>query len=314
MTDSVEPGARSAPGDSFYRQLIDTVTDGVYFVDLESRISYWNRTAERITGYSKDEVLGRVCQDTPLRHVDGTGSLLCGERCPLGATCRDGESRRAEVFLHHKAGHRIPVSVRATPIFHRDGMLLGAAEVFSDESSRVEAARRVQELQELAFLDPLTGVGNRRFCDHVLEQRLAEFRRHGWPFGVLFLDIDRFKEVNDAHGHDLGDAVLKTVGRSLTYAVRESDFVGRWGGEEFLVVSVQPGLTGLRAAAERARVVVADSEVRDASGAVRISVSIGATLVRPGDDAESIVRRADSLMFRSKAAGRNLTTLDDSPV
>lgn len=298
------------PNEAFYRDLIDGLNDGVYFVDLERRITFWNRAAERITGFSRQDVLGHLCPDNFLRHVDETGRALCSDGCPLTATCLDGQSRQARIFLHHKEGHRIPVLVKAAPIRDPEGVIVGAVEIFTDESSRIESIRRVEELEQIAFLDPLTGVGNRRFCEHVLDQRIAEFLRHDWPFGVLFLDVDNFKSVNDVHGHDVGDMVLETVSRTLTHGIRSADFVGRLGGDEFVVVAVRSDLEGLKIAAERLRMAVAASEAQGPLGAVSVTVSVGATMARSGDDVATLLKRADDLMYRSKELGRNRVTLD----
>ncbi len=314
MTTITSSGFGPIPTDAFYRELIDGLNDGVYFVDLERRITYWNQAAERITGYAKEEVVGRFCHENLLRHVDGEGHELCGDGCPLAATCVDGKARQAPVFLHHREGHRVPVLVKAAPIRDIEGAIRGAVEVFTDESTRVESIRRVEELEQIAFLDALTGVGNRRFCEHVLDQRLAELRRHGWPFGFLFLDVDHFKSVNDVHGHDVGDAVLQTVAKTLMHAVRAGDFVGRWGGEEFVIIAVRAEIEGVRTAAERLRMAVAASEAAAATGPVRVTVSMGAAMARPEDDVTSLVKRADSLMYQSKESGRNRVTVEGSPI
>ena len=102
--------------EGFFRELIDNSTEGIYFLDRARRITYWNRGAERLTGYPADEVVGRCCADGLLQHMDPNGRLLCNDGCPMEATMRDGRERAAEIFLHHKQGHRVPITVRAFPI------------------------------------------------------------------------------------------------------------------------------------------------------------------------------------------------------
>ena len=111
--------------DDVEQAVMDNLYDGVYYVDLGRRIHYWNRGAERLTGYADADVIGQFCFDNILNHVDGSGTTLCRSFCPLAATMRDGGPREAEVFLRHRKGHRVPVQVRTTPVRSRDGTVIG---------------------------------------------------------------------------------------------------------------------------------------------------------------------------------------------
>lgn len=295
---------------AFYRDILDHLYDGVYFVDEHRTITYWNKGAERITGHEGEEVIGRRCADGLLQHVDEAGRRLCGRRCPLLRTMHDGASREAHVFLHHADGHRIPVRVRASPMYDDSGRVVGAVETFSDNSSLVNALKRIHELDDAALRDPLTQVGNRRFADLRLESSLNEFRGHGLHHGVLFVDIDRFKTVNDEYGHVVGDKVLVAVGRTMQSNLRTTDFVARWGGEEFVAIVFNVDEARLAALAENIRILVGRSTVLTDDAQVSVTVSIGGTLMHPDDDRESLVARADALMYRSKSEGRNRVTLD----
>ncbi len=298
--------------ESFYRDLVENLHDGVYFVDLERRITYWNSGATRITGYSAAEAVGRRCADNLLVHVDEQGTRLCEAGCPLAATYLDGRAREAEVFLRHRDGHRVPVLVRASPMRDGDGRIIGAVEVFSDRTAQEEASLRAEELRRMALLDALTEVANRRYLEMLIHSRLAELERYGWHVGLLFVDVDHFKEVNDSHGHAVGDQALRMVARTLSSGARSFDVVGRWGGEEFVVLLVNVRPEELAAVAERLRVLVASASLDLPSGSLSVTVSMGATLAREDDTAETLVSRADRLMYRSKRTGRNCLTADVS--
>lgn len=295
--------------DRFFKDLIDNLSEGVYFLDRSRRITYWNRGAERLTGYPAAEVLGRRCADGLLQHMDAGGRLLCSDGCPMEATMRDGRERAAEVFLHHKDGHRVPITVRAVPIRGVGGETVGAVEVFNDISGQVLAAERIKELETLSLVDPLTGTGNRRYSEIQLDSRLAEHRRYGLPLGLLFVDVDRFKAVNDRYGHAAGDDVLRVVGKTFAGAVRGGDFLGRWGGEEFVVIVGGADAQRLPEAAQRLRALVARSSVPSVPG-LEVTVSIGVTEARAGDTAETLVARADALMYEAKKQGRNRVVSD----
>jgi diguanylate cyclase (GGDEF)-like protein/PAS domain S-box-containing protein len=290
--------------DNFYKSLIDNLTEGIYFLDRERRITYWNGGAERLTGYPAEEVLGRCCADGLLQHVDTAGRLLCHDGCPMQAAMSDGREREAEVYLHHKAGHRVPITVRAVPIRGPGGAIVGAVEIFNDASRQVRAEERIRELEALSLLDPLTGAGNRRYAEISLASRLSEKRRYGLPVGLLFVDLDGFKAVNDRFGHAAGDEALRVVGRTLAAALRAGDFFGRWGGEEFIVLI--GGLEGrrLRDAGDRLRALIAQSSVPSVPD-LGVTVSIGVTEARSDDTLESLVARADERMYEAKRHGRN---------
>jgi diguanylate cyclase (GGDEF)-like protein len=161
---------------------------------------------------------------------------LCGKLCPLLATIRDGRHREAHAFLRHKDGHRKPVCVRAAPLRDEGATIIGAVETFHDDSAVVDTRRHAQELERASMRDSLTGVGNRRLGEVVLDGHLQQHRRLERPFGVLFIDIDRFKNVNDTFGHETGDDALRVVAHTLAATSRNQDQVIRWGGEEFLVL------------------------------------------------------------------------------
>jgi diguanylate cyclase (GGDEF)-like protein/PAS domain S-box-containing protein len=298
------------PQSEFFKSILDNLYDGVYFLDLDRRITYWNNGAERITGFSGDDVLGKHCSEGLLIHMDPEANSLCStDRCPALKAMRSDEPCEAELFCQHKAGYKVPVVTRVSPI-KEDGEVIGAVEVFSDNTLHLEDRRRIGELEKLALLDPLTGVGNRRHAQTQIEFRLTELRGEGWQFGILYLDIDHFKEVNDTYGHDAGDAVLKAVARTIRNVTRAEEIVARWGGEEFVVaIDGVSSAAEMTPVAEKLRRLIEGSVVVHGGAAIRITVSIGMTRALEDDTTASVVARADALMYRSKEAGRNRVTV-----
>lgn len=289
---------------SLYKQLLDHVHDGVYFVDTNREILYWNNGAQRITGYSAEEVVGSSCADNILVHVDEHGEELCHGFCPLLMTMGDTKDHHAEVYLHHKDGHRIPVSVHVTPIHNEDGEVVGCVETFH-ESSIGPDPLYIKELEKASLLDPLTQVANRRYIEMKLASSMEEFRRYGVPFGIIFADIDNFKAINDTYGHLVGDDVLKMVARTLQHNVRTTDLVGRWGGEEFLIIASHVSFQNLKKLADKLRTMIDTSFLSTRDIFVRMTMTFGATMVRADDTEETLMERADRLMYRGKTGGRN---------
>ena len=298
-----------SPSEAFYEKLIDNLYDGVYFVDTGRVITYWNKACERITGYTREQVVGRSCSDNILNHCTEAGGELCKDGCPLTASILDGSPREADVFLHHADGHRIPVRVRVSPMQDENGRIIGAVETFSNNSDLFSSRSQVHYLEEISTRDALTGVGNRLFGEARLKAAFLEYSLTHRPFGLLFIDLDNFKRANDTYGHELGDRLLRMVAGTMHNNLRGNDVVIRWGGEEFLVLLEIPEAENLLRVAEKLRNLIAHSRIQSGGQNVSVSASIGASLVLPEDTPESLVARTDGLMYASKTHGRNRVSL-----
>ena len=295
----------------FHKSLIDNLYDGVYFVDTNRLITYWNKGAERITGYKPHEVVGKFCHSNMLDHVTDSGNHLCTEGCPLMATIKDGEPREAEVHLRHADGYRVPVLVRTTPIYDEQNQVIGAVEVFSNNHSLFKMKRRVDELEKDVFFDALTNVGNRKLLEMKIGTAIHEYHHHHHAsFGLLFIDVDHFKSINDTYGHQEGDNILRNVAKSLSSHLRSTDICGRWGGEEFVVLLYDVNLKSLAQIAEKLHAMIANSSINVNGEKVSVTASIGGAIVHETDTMESIIERADQLMYQSKQTGRNRVTLE----
>lgn len=299
------------PEPEFYKTLLDNLSDGVYFVDKDRLITYWNKGAERITGFKADKVAGFFCGDNILNHVDANGVILCGEHCPLKACMEDGIPREADVFLHHANGHRLPVTVRANPIKDADGNIIGAVETFSNSLEIMAVRNELNELRHSYLTDTLTGIGNREFLEGRLRALIAEYQnREKTIAGILFIDIDQFKNINDTFGHDVGDTVLQMVSDTLHRNMRKSDVIGRWGGEEFMAILYDiASMNALVMVAEKMRMLVEHSSLDFEGTQISTTISIGGTLMQPDDTVDSLFHRVDQLMYHSKQFGRNRVTL-----
>jgi diguanylate cyclase (GGDEF)-like protein/PAS domain S-box-containing protein len=294
----------------FYRQLLEHIADGVYFVDRQRRIHYWNAGAEQISGFSREEVVGRRCQDGVLNHVDMDGRPLCNGACPLVECICDRQQHEGFVFLHHKSGRRVPVKVRTQPMFNAEGEVIGAVEIFSDATAEFEMRRRTEAMHQMAFFDHLTGLPNRRYVEMTLRSLLTEATPPSKPFGILLFDLDRLKTINDTYGHNAGDEALHTVGQALASALRPTDVVGRWGGDEYLAAVHGVNAAILGALARRTVKTACGRRLSVVTQEVQLSISAGATLVRPGESLEQLVKRADELLYRSKAQGGGRATME----
>lgn len=307
-------------GINLYREMLENIDVGVYFVDNDRQITFWNKGAEEITGFMQNEVVGAYCYNNILNHVDEKGTKMCLLGCPLKATTMDGKTREQVVYLHHKDGHRLKVKVKAFPI-REDGKIVGAVEIFESCAENevqkqdikpdiADSDYTVEELKVLALYDQLTGLPNRRYLESIIKLRFSEYEMIGIPFGILFIDIDNFRVFNNTYGHDIGDKVLKTVATTYGSAIRKQDYIGRWGGEEFIGIFPMVTDEELRNIAEKIRMLVEYSVLREKDGKeYNITISVGGTVVKDGDDIDSIVKRADEQMYISKENGKNRVTI-----
>jgi diguanylate cyclase (GGDEF)-like protein/PAS domain S-box-containing protein len=291
--------------------VFDCLQDGVYILDADGRIVYWNKAAERISGFPADMVVGKRCSDNILRHVAADGTQLCIEGCPMLATIRDGLPRRAEIFLYHRKGHRVPVLVRSVPLREADGRIRFAVEVFTDQTQTMSYHRQLTRLANMAFNDALTELPNRRMFNRALQAKLHETRLMGLRLGVMLMDLDHFKRINDQFGHDVGDQALQLVARTLDHNFRGEDLVARWGGEEFAALVVGTDEAALTELAQRIRALVASSRLQTAMGRVELKVSIGTAVARTGESPRRLLGRVDRLLYRAKANGRDCVMSDD---
>ena len=307
MSDILDP-----TDNELHKTIVENLADGVYLVDRDRTITYWNRGAERISGYDSGQLVGHRCYDNILGHLDSRGNSLCLSACPLAQTMDDGEPREVALWLTHADGHRKPVRVRTAPVRDASGQVIGAVEVFSDDSAVLRVKEDADRARRDALTDDLTGLPNRRLFDAALAGRLENLVRYGWGFGLLIADIDHFKTVNDTLGHVFGDAVLTGVAATLRGAVRAGDVLARWGGDEFAVLVEAPNGADLLDAAQRLCALVGQSEVRLAGTSRGVRVSVGGTRAQPDDSAETIFARADGALYHAKQSGRNRIEIAES--
>ena len=279
------------------RKVFDNMPEGVLVTDTEATILAVNPAFEQSTGYAPQEVIGQHVRTLKSGHHDQ--AFYQG----LWQQLLSQGQWQGEIWNRRKTGEIYPEWLTISALKNDAGETTHYAGIFSDINTQQHIQQR---LQRLAYYDTLTDLPNRAyFYDH-LEQELHRAKRDGTVFGVMFLDFDRFKNINDTLGHSIGDAVLKNIAIRLKENVRDSDTVARLGGDEFVVL-----LPELKEA--RHAIMVADklmsSFVEPVSVDGRdlfVTASVGiSTYPFDGDDAETLVKNADTAMYHSKELGRN---------
>lgn len=289
--------------------IVNHIADGVYVVDMNRRISLWNKAAERITGFTPKEVEGGCCADGLLTHTDVDGQSLCKGNCPLASTLADGEPRQAIVNLHHKSGHRIPVHVDISPVRNEQGQVIGAVETFRECSDVIAMRSAIEHLKHWGCVDVQSGLASRRLVEGRLAERQQEMQRYGWTFGILLIEIDMFKEVRARWGEDGLTAAIRMAGMCVSNSLRSLDTVGRWDDETFLAIVANTSVDGLLTIAERVRTMVDTAYRVTGDGEIHVTVSVGAAAADARDNVASLLLKAQKCLYRSRTQGRNRVTI-----
>lgn len=284
------------------QSVVDEVDDGVYFVDRERRIVYWNRGAENIAGYLAQDVEGRFCHNDMLMHCDSEGKGLCGEGCPLAEVMKDGKPRSIVVFLRHRQGHRLPVRVRAHAIHDSRGEIVGALELFEKAPpSRGEPAAP----ESLGSLYESTGAATREYGEMKLDHALAVMKRFGAPAGWIAIELDHVAELEHRYGHGFIEAAMKIAAQSLDANVGAHDVLTHWDRIGFRVLAQDTSQGQLAKLAQKLAVMVEASNVEWWGDPLSVTASESAVLADETDTVESLERRARQLLQQRRALPRN---------
>lgn len=275
--------------------------DAVTMIDSSGKVTFWNPAAEKMFGYAASEIIGcnPEARLVPARYREtlhasfpqfvqyGTGTLL-------GAT--------TELYALRQNGSEFPVEISISAVKIRDNW--HAVAIVRDITVRKLAE---EQLQQLATTDTLTGAYNRRRFNEVLAAEILRAKRYGTPFGIIILDVDYFKHINDTYGHPSGDRVLVQLSSIISNNLRKTDVFARWGGEEFVILTSNCAIVCPRQISEKLRAFI---ETHPFPVVGKVTCSFGVTEFRQGDDLESIVKRADDCLYRAKEAGRNRVESD----
>ncbi len=239
------------------REDLEHVQEGVYFVDLERRINYWNRSAERISGFLRHQVLGRFCMDGDLLvHCDEHGTILCKSGCPLAGTMVDRQCRQKILYLRHRQGHRLPVRVRAVPLVGPEGELVGAMEVFT--TVRPAAHHRDSQAR----------------------------------YGLLWFELDGLAELPRQVGRDAIRHLISSLARTLKDAINSESAACEWEQGQYVVVLGGDEAEHPDREAERLRHLLEESRIPWWGDHLGGAVRAGATHLEPSEEGLSALERA----------------------
>lgn len=272
--------------------------DAIVITDEGGSIIYWNPSAERMFGYKSQEAIGMELQ----KLLALNDSFLSKLKDLINKSGQSSQISKFEFETKRRDGSSIEVELSLSTVIINGKW--HAIAIFRDITER-KKNERLLFLQ--AITDPLTGIYNRRYIIQMIENEVLRFKRTGKPFSLIIFDLDHFKKINDTFGHAAGDMTLKKVADVIKKRIRKTDILGRWGGEEFIILLPETPIENATSLA---------NELKDKLEGVsfpkigRITASFGVTSSRPEDDVDSIISRADELLYKGKASGRNCVISD----
>jgi diguanylate cyclase (GGDEF)-like protein/PAS domain S-box-containing protein len=281
---------------------LNSIGDAVLCTDISGNITYLNLVAETMTGWQREEAIGKPLAEV-FRIIDGATRKPARDPMEMAVEQDRTVGLTVNCVLIRRDGFESTIEDSAAPIHDRAGRVIGAVIVFHD----VSAARAMSlQMTHSAQYDVVTNLPNRLLLNDRITQAIALARRQSRPIAVLFLDLDRFKYINDSLGHVIGDKLLQSVARRLLTSVRASDTVSRQGGDEFVVLLSE--ITHPEHAATSARKILLSLNTRHSIGGqdLHIDGSIGISIYpEDGEDAETLIKNADTAMYHAKEQGRN---------
>ena len=287
-----------------FGQAADASNVPMVLVDVVARdqpIVHCNTAFCTFTGYGREEVVGRNCRFLQGQDLDQPGCRQLSESI--------AEGRQARILLRNykRDGSLFYNELSIAPLVGDTGRVTHFFGVLRDISEHVSIE---EQLRELASTDPLTGLLNRRRFEGLVSQEILRARRYAHPLVALMLDLDLFKDINDAHGHGCGDAVLVNMAACLSRSLRIQDICARVGGEEFAAMLPETGIAAGLEVAERLRRVVEAMRTPWDGREIAVTTSVGVTQITDGDAGyTSLLDRADAALYASKQRGRNRVTV-----
>jgi len=285
--------AKSIESTKLFAQIFEQTADFVKITDRDGKLIFVNKALTDKTGYDESELIGKTPAVLKYEMRDADKAKHLWDTIMAGNVYKNCIRNRC------KDGSTYYESITISPIFGEKGEIEHFVSTGKDVSDLVQLQN---QLNELAMKDPLTGLCNRRSFNELLAAEKNRADRYGEMFGIIMLDIDHFKKVNDTYGHDTGDQTLVMLAEVIKNMVRENDTICRWGGEEFLLMAVNIDEAGLMLLAEKIREAVANIVFPTAG---QLTISLGTTIYEPKEMLAKLLKRADKALYLAKDAGRN---------
>ena len=291
--------------ENFLGTIFNSIHDPFSIMDRDYTIMKVNDSYAHIKGRPANDLLGKTCYEA----LHGRTGVC--EECVVEKTFRSSDPCAKEKLVTTPDGSELWMEIYTYPVFDKNGRVSHVIEYARDITDRKmmeeEKKHLIKKLNYLSTTDSLTGLLNRRALNDILDHEIDRASRYSSDLSLILCDIDRFKLINDTYGHRAGDLALQAISESLKSALRKADVIGRYGGDEFMMILPETSLNGAKSLAEKIRAAVENTELELPGGKLnRLSMSLGvASCCAAVENSDTIVARADTALYASKQAGRN---------
>ena len=288
-----------------YRSLLENLYEGLWYVDKENRIKYWNKGAEKITGYSRSEVFNQKCSEELLCPIDAEGRKYYGDSSFFAITLANGTTKQYELLITHKDGHKIPVSIRVAPMYDSNDNIVGATQLFTDNKEKLEYLVSNSKEYRDSFFDTITNLPNQANLEISINYKLSEFRRYNRPFGILLFEIDDHDKLSKIYGDEFDIKVLTKISKLMSQDLRPFDIGGRWSESEFAIILINVRNDSAKIIGDRFKTLVENTDFTIGKGKIEITLSIGGIIATSKDSSKLLIEKLRSTVKKCKHIGGN---------
>ncbi|HAI13721.1 MAG TPA: hypothetical protein DCM28_18590 [Phycisphaerales bacterium] len=284
--------------------ILGSINDGVYIVDTERRVLYWNTAAEQITGYKSSEVVGKHCMDNILNHIDDQGCSLCQKKCPLAFVMQDGKKRDMDVYLHHRNGFRLPVKVRATPIHSTTGKIIACVEIFQLQLDAISTMDRLNQIENSSHIDSVTGLPDWHYFRQELINNITTQTTSQPRSCMISFQLEHFKTLEQQHGQQLIDQAMQIISKCLTANCKIHDTIARIDSDHLALLTLATDADHARQIAGKFQNLLCQCTCAIPNGRINLSVTSQATMIKIDESVHGLLSRLnlDIESIQSKAA------------
>lgn len=286
-----------------YAAVLESIQTGVYLVDLDRRIAFWNTGAERISGYLRHEVLGRRCGESGLVHCDQNDNPTCANGCPLQETARDGASRTLDINLRHRDGYLVPIRLHVVPIRDANNHIVGAAKSFEELHPAASASAPTDELADDGCLHNASVVPDELMVRAAIQDHLDDLQKEGLPFAVLCIYASGRQRTDAGRGLQALEKMLWVASRTLARSLRSMDFLGRTRPDRLVAVLAHCPAAAVPAIAHRLVTLAGRTSIQWWGDTIQIRISIGAAAAHAGDTPDTLLSRAEEALKAGLSVG-----------